>query len=322
MKRLAYQLYAGARCDRLVWAARRKRLRILTYHGVCEDHLAAEPWMPPFFVTRSSFEYQMRYLTRHAQVLPLSEAVRLMEQGRLPDKAASVTFDDGYANNLHVAYPILKALAVPATIFLATAYQHSGDLFPFDRISLIDVISQGRAWRGDRIRKPLVAYADHPLDFVLDRAQPWWPETLARLSAEQIATLRPLIAEEIDAFDAGIIEFGAHTDTHCILRNESQARRLHEITESIRKTAELTGRPPQLFSFPNGRPGDFGEDDKAALRFAGMKAAVSTTSGTNGRRSDRFALARYSLGLGHTASSFKAEVTGFRPALMSLLGRV
>jgi peptidoglycan/xylan/chitin deacetylase (PgdA/CDA1 family) len=322
MKRLGYRLYSGARCDRLMWATRRKRLRILAYHGVCEDHLAAEPWMPPFFVTRSAFEYQMRYLTRHAHVLPLSDAVQLMEHDRLPDKAASVTFDDGYANNLHVAYPTLKALAVPATIFLATAYRHSDDLFPFDRITLIDLMSQGRAWRGDEARRPLVAYANHPLDVVLDRAQPWWEETLAGLSAEQIATLRPLTAEEIDAFDPRLIEFGAHTHTHCILRNENPARRVHEITESIRQTTALTGRPTQLFSFPNGRPTDFGERDKAALRSAGMKAAVSTTSGTNSRTSDRFALARYSLGLCHTPSSFTAEVTGFRPAIMSLLGRV
>jgi peptidoglycan/xylan/chitin deacetylase (PgdA/CDA1 family) len=322
MKWLAYQLYSNAKFDRLMWAARRKRLRILAYHGVCEDHLAAEPWMPPFFVTRSAFEHQMRYLTQHAQVLPLSVAVELMANDRLPDKAACVTFDDGYANNLHLAYPILNALAVPATIFLATAYPRSGDLFPFDRITLIDVMSQGRAWRGDEHRRPLIAYASHPLDLVLDRVQPWWAETLARLSAEQLATLRPLTADEIGQFDTRLIEFGAHTHTHCILRNETPARRLHEIDESIRQTSALTGRPPLLFSFPNGRRHDFGEGDKAALRAAGMKAAVSTTSGTNGRRSDRFALARYSLGLCHTPSSFTAEVTGFRPAMMSLLGRV
>jgi peptidoglycan/xylan/chitin deacetylase (PgdA/CDA1 family) len=43
-----------------------------------------------------------------------------------------VTFDDGYANNFLNALPILAALRVPATIFLATAFLDGDRPFPFD----------------------------------------------------------------------------------------------------------------------------------------------------------------------------------------------
>ena len=322
MTRLLYGLYCGARCDRLVWGSGRRNLRILAYHGVCEDHLGGEQWMPSFFVTRTAFAHQMRYLRQFGCVLPLAEAVDRLYRGDLPESAVSVTFDDGYANNLHLAYPILRELGVPATIFLATAYTLSGELFPFDRMSLVAHHTQGLAWQGDGRRPALSDYGTQPIDRVVERLEPWWDETSAALSPEQTESLRPLRTGELGAFAAELIDFGAHTHSHCILRNESASRRRREIAQSIELTGSLTGRPAQLFSFPNGRRGDFGAPDKDAVRHAGMKAAVSTSSGTNRPASDRFQLARYSIGLAHSASSFAAEVTGLRSAMTSLVGRV
>ncbi len=66
MKQMAYSAYTAAGVDRLVWRFASRRLRILAYHGVCDDHLAGERWMPPYFVTRSAFAAQMSYLKRHA----------------------------------------------------------------------------------------------------------------------------------------------------------------------------------------------------------------------------------------------------------------
>jgi peptidoglycan/xylan/chitin deacetylase (PgdA/CDA1 family) len=50
----------------------------------------------------------------------------------IPRKTFVVTFDDGYANNLTQAGPILTRLGVPATLFLATAYLDSKHPFPSD----------------------------------------------------------------------------------------------------------------------------------------------------------------------------------------------
>jgi peptidoglycan/xylan/chitin deacetylase (PgdA/CDA1 family) len=51
---------------------------------------------------------------------------------RIPPKTFVVTFDDGYENVYRYAWPVLKELVVPATIFLATAYLDSELPFPFD----------------------------------------------------------------------------------------------------------------------------------------------------------------------------------------------
>lgn len=142
------------------------------------------------------------------------------------------------------------------------------------------------------------------------------------MSREQLDSLRPLTTDELQEFTGDLVDFGAHTHSHCILRNETAARRRQEIARSIELTVALTGRPRGLFSFPNGQPGDFGELDKASLVAGGVTAAVSTVSGANRVASDRLQLSRYSIGLAHSAAGFAAEVTGLRSAVTGLVGRV
>jgi peptidoglycan/xylan/chitin deacetylase (PgdA/CDA1 family) len=312
VKRLGYGVYAATRCDRLVWRLSRKRLRVLAYHGVCEDEFAGEWWMPPYFVTRSAFSQQMEYLRRHACVMSLDDAISRMSANDLPDRAVAITFDDGYANNLHVAHPILKMHDVPATIFLATGYVERGSLFPYDRVRLIDQVTNGRAWHANNGRRPLLSYRSHPIDHVIERVEEWWPTAHRRLTAPQIETLRPLCADELSAFDDRLVRFGAHTHSHCILRNETADRRSVEILTSIRKTSALARRPVEVFSYPNGQRGDYDERDKQTIRSAGIRVAVTSTPGTIGHHDDRLELRRYSVGLGHTLPSFAAEITGLR----------
>ncbi|MCG8650532.1 MAG: polysaccharide deacetylase family protein, partial [Pirellulales bacterium] len=50
----------------------------------------------------------------------------------VPRNIFVVTFDDGYENNFTAAWPILKELNVPATIFISTAYLDSPHPFPFE----------------------------------------------------------------------------------------------------------------------------------------------------------------------------------------------
>src|SRR4029453_9293701 len=62
-------------------------------------------------------------------VLPLAEAVERLYAGTLPPRAACITFDDGYRNNLTVAAPILRARGLPATVFVSTGYIGNGRMF-------------------------------------------------------------------------------------------------------------------------------------------------------------------------------------------------
>ena len=302
-----------------MWRLGPKKLRILCYHGICADALEGEPWVPDYFVTQSAFERQLQYLQRHADLLPLSQAVACLKDGSLSPRCVSITFDDGYANNLELAYPLLKKYRAPATVFLASAYVESGEIFPFLKLKLIEL--SGRVG-GKSSWPPPLEYPSYPLDLVVQSAAPWWAEIRAHLSEDQHRTLRSMNIEEVKSADLEWIEFGAHGHTHCILKNESRERRREEIQTSIDKVRQWIGRPVRLFSYPNGERGDFDESDKDVLRASGIQAAVTGIGGANTSDSDLLELRRYPVGLWHDESVFPAEITGFRNALLTARRRL
>lgn len=69
--------------------------------------------------------------------LPLPELVKGIQNNCLPKRGVVITFDDGYADNLIEAKPILERLNVPATVFVANANLGSKAEFWWDDLERI-----------------------------------------------------------------------------------------------------------------------------------------------------------------------------------------
>jgi peptidoglycan/xylan/chitin deacetylase (PgdA/CDA1 family) len=54
--------------------------------------------------------------------MPLQQLNQALQQGKLPQRSVVITFDDGYADNLHNAKPLLERYGIPATVFLSSGY--------------------------------------------------------------------------------------------------------------------------------------------------------------------------------------------------------
>jgi hypothetical protein len=71
-------------------------------------------------VSPEYFSEQMEFLTTQ---LPPDQPERAgfpgILSGSLPHKSIAVTFDDGYADNLYAAKPILERFEIPATVFIS-----------------------------------------------------------------------------------------------------------------------------------------------------------------------------------------------------------
>ena len=79
-----------------------------------------DPWS--LRVTSEHFEEHLNVLTQVANPISLSQLARGHQEGNIPDRSVVVTFDDGYANNLHCGKPLMEKYDVPATVFVASSF--------------------------------------------------------------------------------------------------------------------------------------------------------------------------------------------------------
>src|SRR5690349_18308208 len=101
------------------------RLSILIFHRV---HAATDPLFPGEPDARS-FDSLLAHIASRFRVMPLAQAARALREGTLPSRALAITFDDGYADNLAVAAPILRRHGMSATVFVASGYLDGGWMF-------------------------------------------------------------------------------------------------------------------------------------------------------------------------------------------------
>src|SRR4028118_469591 len=96
----------------------RRRILILLYHRVVDSH--SDPWA--LSVTPRHFDEHLEVLRQHTSPLRLSQLPEAISDNSLEDHSIVITFDDGYADNLHSAKPLLERHGIPATVFLTTGY--------------------------------------------------------------------------------------------------------------------------------------------------------------------------------------------------------
>jgi len=131
VKERAVIAFAGVLND-LLGPRETRAFGILMYHRIANP--PPEVPRPTWNVPPWRFEKQLSgLLSRGWRAWPLSQLLECLRRDLpIPRKTFVVTFDDGYANVLTTAYPILTRLSIPATVFLATAYLDSKQPFPSD----------------------------------------------------------------------------------------------------------------------------------------------------------------------------------------------
>jgi peptidoglycan/xylan/chitin deacetylase (PgdA/CDA1 family) len=106
---------------------------ILTYHRVADIVARVPP--PEHNVTPKRFRQQLSgLLSRGYEFWSLRKLLTAAADHRaVPRRVAAVTFDDGYESVYTNAWPVLKELQIPATIFVSTSFLDKPQPFPFDQ---------------------------------------------------------------------------------------------------------------------------------------------------------------------------------------------
>ena len=269
---------AAAGAHRLVAALRRReaggaRVLVLSYHRATSDFAAsAREALPSMLVSARTLRRHLEQVARTHDVVSLGEAARILAEprGTLRRDVAVVTFDDGYADNHSVALPVLEALRMPATVFVATGFTGTPHRMLHDRLYATlgalarEKVPLERAGLPDPAQSLLGACAEPGVAATLDRLIACLPHSQLTLVAEALeartgiserelpAGTRLLGWEELRALDAAGVEIGGHSVNHAVLPNLPRADARREIAGCREQIAERLGRPPRHFAYPNG----------------------------------------------------------------------
>lgn len=101
-------------------------MSVLFYHRVANTHPNGWTMSP------DSFARQISWLKQNAELISLEEVQKRMVCGNNSERAVSITFDDGYAENCEFALPLLIAAKIPVTYFVSLDFVKTGRAFPHD----------------------------------------------------------------------------------------------------------------------------------------------------------------------------------------------
>jgi peptidoglycan/xylan/chitin deacetylase (PgdA/CDA1 family) len=296
-------------------------LQILVYHRVNDEK-------DPFFsgIPVYVFRAQMEYLASNFRVFALEEAVERLRRRDVPDNAVVITFDDGYRDNYINAFPLLKSLSLPATIFLAVDAIGSRRVLWHDR-----VFAAFRETRVSVLSGFCNSSGEYPLNTVAEKllAQEKALNFIRSLDDEaRVSAINSLIGkldvldrkevpelmlswEEVRVMHNGGISFGSHTVTHPILSKLTLARARDEIESAKRIIEDQLGICVRTFAYPNGRTNDFDQTTKTLLRESGHICALTTNFGTNEYNQDLFELRR-ATPWGHDVEAFGLRLNYYK----------
>jgi len=335
MKRSSVTILRTLGLVRAARALQRGRCVILAYHGVLSGGDNRYDFLNHNFVAAEAFEAHIRFLVRHYRPIRLADLVSCYRhQTPPPARSVVVTFDDGFANNYSVAFPILQKYGVPFTIFLTTGmidqdgaqlwtervkravYLHHGEnvLVPLlDRQVSCRLTSAMR--REECAREILTVLKSQP-PAVRDAAVLTIEDVCGRppLQPHELERYQFLTWSQVRAMARAGVEFGSHTVTHSILSTLDESSLERELASSKRRIESELEKECHAFAYPNGSRADFGPRDKRALQAIGYTCAVSLRGGLNVAPADLLELDRINVGRNLNGPVFEAALAG-------LLGR-
>lgn len=310
------------------WLGTQPRAMILLYHRTA--NLARDPQL--LSVTPSHFDQHLEVIRRLYAPISLHGLVAHLGGDNVPHRGVVVTFDDGYADNLHQARPLLEQHQVPATVFVAAGAVGRQQEFWWDDLERV-LLEPGPLPE----RLALTIQSTHHewslsvaspgdaslLEMAWDVSMPTAPtarHTLYRELSERIRPLPPDVRQDVvrrvlewagtpvsgrpdrlalsqaelpKLVAGGLVEIGAHTMTHPVLSKISPADQQSEIRRGKEALEGWLGRPVTSFAYPYGTRSDYTRETVALVQAAGFTCACSNFEGVVWRGSDRFQLPRF-----------------------------
>jgi peptidoglycan/xylan/chitin deacetylase (PgdA/CDA1 family) len=295
-------------------------LVILVYHRVTE--IADDPEM--IAVSPGNFRQQMEFIKQRFPILRFED-----QWSYLQEPAVVITFDDGYADNVLQALPIIEEVGVPATFFVSTAHIGTDQVFWWHRLEAILLregefpshfelqdFRFGRVWKTTSPEQRKRLYAS--LCMLMRRLDPGrqevWLNQLEHWNGPAVLPAdlhRMMTQEELQKLaESPWTTIGAHTVSHSALSALTEAQQREEIFSSKTTLEKLTGKETTTFSYPFGRKQEYNKTSLRLCREAGFTKVAANFPGQSHRWTDPLQIPR-NLVRNWNRETFAKELEGF-----------
>lgn len=279
----------------------RSKMPILMYHRFSEKEEIGK-------TSLAALCSHLAYLTKHYKVLSLTEAVSFIANERtLPERAAVITIDDGYADCFNIALPVFKKYGVAATLYVVTDFV-DGRLWiwtdkaryllkhtALERINFMigdkefDIELKGiesRHIAAGKLNSELKKLSDEEKDAVLSELADHVSVEMPELPPQEFSAISWQQAHELETSG---VEIGSHTVTHPILTNIGDENLRQELHGSRAVIQEKLQKENVHFCYPNG---NVSRRERDVAERSGYASAVTTEIRLCEKDSDKFLLPR------------------------------
>jgi peptidoglycan/xylan/chitin deacetylase (PgdA/CDA1 family) len=256
----------------------RNALTAVMFHRVMDpadpDFALADP---VYTVSTPLFAQLLKFFRDHYAVVDLRHVLDAIDGKRaLPRHALLITFDDGWADNLRYAAPLLKEQGLPAVIFVAAkAVQDNGMAWWQEEVFAVSRSGRLAAWLRELPERARFEGVDAVGAVtrlaMLDEAQR--AELLATLPRERYHARMMMKGDELPRLSEFSIDVGLHGYLHVPLTDVADVR--DELAHTSTTLDALTeGKAmTRALGCPHGR---YDERVIAGARAAGVKAVFTS----------------------------------------------
>ena len=262
---------------------------IYTFHMVCPkgDYLAP---IDELRVSPEFFEDFLKSQQERLEFISIDEVPERIANQRKGKPFGAITFDDGYEDNYTYAYPILKKLGIPFTIYVSVNLVN--DHAPIWNYPLIiermikkngELDIEGKhyyCWKQEQKDEAFRQLKGLLFSLPYEHLQEEFKRIFAEYLTEDVFPQNTLTWEQIEEMAKDpLCTIGSHTMSHCRLTIEDDASLQYELEESKRILEQHIGKPVEHLSYPYGWKNDVSDEAIAYAKQAGYKTALRSFGG-------------------------------------------
>jgi len=303
------QLIKRLNLSKLLWPTLANGLYCFNFHRI--GHWQDTSFDPCVFsCDEENFRQYLIFLNSNFRIITLEELTNIIEKNSpITEKLALITFDDGYADNYHIAYPILKSLNLSATFFITTSLVDSKIIAWWDEIAWHVRQCAGKTIKLNNWRKGIDI--EMPASQINIRQVLQQVKAMSSTIELQVQEFRDLsktsVPDELRdnvfiswpqlvEMSENKMSIGAHSHSHKVFSCLTESELNFELEESKRLLELHLQKSVDSLSYPVGGSNTYNHDMFATISAKGYKLGFSFRGITNHNpRVNRFELGRLSI---------------------------